>query len=231
MIRTRRVGARSLGALLAGVVALALYVPMSSAVAKVAPHRVVPAACACSITVTPQSGIKGSVASVDGSGFPASSTVNLAFVDAAGVRTVLAPHRTGPLGGFHATITIPSAAALGHGAVIASDGPGIHARAGFLVTRNCTTTAAITVTPSSARRGASVTVNGSGFCANTRVRIRLRDAHLDWATLAMSVLVDGQGKFSSTDTIPTTAAVGDGYVAVHDAASGQSAKKPFTVKS
>ena len=230
MIRTRRAGARSLGTLLAGIVALALYAPMSSAVAGVVPHRVVPAACACSITLTPEQGIKGSVVSVDGSGFPARSTVNLAFVDAAGTRTVLPPHRTGPLGGFHTTITVPSSAALGHGAVTASAGPGIHARAGFLVTRNCTTTATITVNPSAAKRGASVTVSGSGFCANTRVRVRLRDAHLEWTTLATGVLVDGQGKFSSSGTIPTTAAVGDGYITVHDAASGQSAKKPFTVK-
>lgn len=231
MSRTHRAGARYLGAALAGVLALGLYLPMTSATAKVAPHRVVPAACACTVTLTPVSGIKGSVVTADGEGFTPSATVNLAFVDAAGIRTPLPAAATGVRGRFHTTITVPSTAALGHGSVTANTGPGLHARAGFLVTRTCTTKATITVAPTSGKRGSSVKVDGAGFCANTRVRVRLRDANLTWATLAMSVLVDGQGTFSSTGTIPNTAAIGDGYIAVHDAASGQSAKKPFTVKT
>ncbi len=229
MIRTRRAGARYLGVVLASVVALGLYTPMSSASAKVAPAKVAPAACACSITLTPVAGMRGSVVTVAGTGFAASSVVNLTFIDAALVRTVLPTGRTGPQGNFRSTITIPSGAALGHGAVVASTGT-LRARAGFLVTRTCSTTAAITLNPTSGKRGSSVTVNGTGFCAATRVRVRFRDSNLTWTTLASSVLVDAQGKFSSSGSIPSNAALGDGYIAVHDAASGQDAKKGFTVK-
>jgi hypothetical protein len=215
---------------LASVVALSLYAPMSSATAKVVRTRVAPAACACTVTLSPVSGIRGSVVSVTGSGFTPSSTVNLTFLDAALVRTVLPTVQTGVRGRFATTITIPMSAALGHGAVVASEGTH-RARAGFLVTRTCTTTAAITLNPTSGKRNSSVSVNGTGFCANTRVRVRFRDSALTWTTLASSVLVDNQGKFSSSGTIPSNAALGEGYVAVHDSASGQDAKKGFTVKS
>jgi hypothetical protein len=230
MTRTHRGTARSLGLLLAGAVALSLYTPMTSATAKVAPAGVQANACACTVTVTPASGIRGSVVTVDGEGFTPSATVTLAFLDAAHVRIPLPNALTGVRGRFHTTITVPSSAALGHGYVVANTGS-LRNRAGFLVTRTCSTTAAITVSPTSGKRGSSVDVNGSGFCANTRVRVRLRDSKMDWFTLAMSVLVDGNGRFSSTGTVPSTAAIGDGYIAVHDAASDQSAKKPFTVKS
>ena len=64
MTHTRRAGARSLGVVLASVVALSLYAPVSSATAKVVRTRVAPAACACTVTLSPVSGIRGSVVSV-----------------------------------------------------------------------------------------------------------------------------------------------------------------------
>src|SRR5262249_33657926 len=159
-------GSRNLGLLLAGALALCLYAPMSPATAKVAPARVQPMACACTVTLTPVSGIRGSEVVVTGTGFAATSTVTLAFLDAAQTRIALPNGQTGPRGGFHSTITVPSTAALGHGWVVASTGT-LRNRAGFLVTHTCSTSAAITVTPTSGKRGSSVTVNGSGFCANT----------------------------------------------------------------
>lgn len=224
MIGTRRMGVRYLGVVLASVIALNLYGPLSSS----ASATVSPAACACSITLHPVGGPRGTSVAVTGTGFSHNATVTLQFVDAALVRTDFASVKTGNHGNFTATVKIPNGAALGHGYVVASTGS-LKARAGFLVKKSCTTKAAITLNPTSGKRGSNVLVSGTGFCPSTRVRIRFRDSKLNWTLLALGVTVGNAGNFSQTETIPSNAAFGAGYVAVYDASSGQSAKKAYTV--
>jgi hypothetical protein len=220
---TRRAGVRYLGAVVASVIALNLYTPLSTASAAVSP-----AACVCSITLNPVSGPRGTVVTVTGTGFTPNATVTLQFVDATKVRTVFASATAGNTGNFSKTVTIPAAAANGHGTVIANTGT-LKARAGFLVTKTCATVAKITLNPISGKRSSSVVVSGTGFCPSTLARIRFRDKSLNWTTLATGVPVDNAGKFTATETIPSNAALGDGYVAVHDASSNQDAKAKFTV--
>lgn len=223
MIGTRRIGVRYLGVALASIIALNLYGPLSNASATV------PAAtCVCSITLHPVSGPRGTAVTVTGTGFTHSATVTLQFVDAALVRTTFASATTDTHGAFTKTVTIPNAAALGHGYVVAYTGS-LKARAGFLVKKSCTTKAAITLNPTSGKRGSNVVVSGTGFCPSTRVRIRFRDSKLNWTLLALGVTVGNAGNFSQTETVPSNAAFGAGYVAVHDASSGQTAKKAYTV--
>jgi hypothetical protein len=224
MIGTRRIGLRYLGAVVASVTALSLYAPLSTASAAVSP-----AACVCKITLNPVSGPQGTNVTVTGTGFTANATVTLQFVDAATTRTVFASATANGQGAFSATVKIPAAAALGHGTVVANTGA-LKARAGFLVTKTCSTTAAITLSPTSGKANSSVNVSGTGFCPNTRVRIRFRDHNLTWTTLAMGVPVSNGGSFAAAETIPAGAALGDGHVTVHDSASGQDAKALFTVK-
>lgn len=226
MIGTRRLGVRYLGVMVASVIALNLYTPLSTASASAA----VPAAtCACSITLHPNSGPRGTSVTITGGGFAHHATVTLQFVDAALVRTSLGSATTGPKGGFTKTFTISNAAALGHGYVVAISGSQ-KARANFLVERSCSTKAAITLSPTSGKRGSTVEVKGTGFCPSTRVRLRFRDSKLNWTLLALGVTVNGAGTFDENETIPSSVAIGDGYVAAYDASSDQGTKKPFTVK-
>jgi hypothetical protein len=227
MIGTRRVSFRYLGAVVASVIALNGYTPLSTASASaVAPSATT---CVCTIALHPVAGSRGTVVNIAGSHFTPNSTVTLQFVDAALVRTTFAPATTGKGGNFRAIVTIPSSVALGHGYVVARNGT-LKARDGFLVTRVCTTVAAITVNPKAGKRNSSVDVSGTGFCPNTRVRIRFRDSKLNWTTLATGVVTNDAGTFSVTGTIPQSAELGDGYIAANDPASQQVAKKPFTVK-
>lgn len=223
MIGTRRAGVRYLGVFVASVIALNLYGPLSTASAAV------PAAtCTCTITLSPASGPQGASVKVTGTGFTANATVTLQFIDSAKVRTVFASPTANSQGGFSVTVKIPAAAALGHGTVVATTGA-LKGRAGFLVTKSCTTTAKITLSPTSGKVNSTVAVSGTGFCANTLVRIRFRDSKLNWTTLAQGLSVDSTGKFSANEQIPSAAALGDGYVAVHDSSSNQDAKAKFTV--
>jgi hypothetical protein len=222
MIGTRRAGIRYLGAVVASVIALNLYAPLSTASAAVS------ATCTCTITLNPVSGPQGTTVTVTGTGFTANATVTLQFVDAASVRTVFASATTSNTGGFTTTVKIPAAAALGHGTVVAKTGA-LKARAGFLVTKTCATTAKVTLNPTSGKANSNVAVSGTGFCPSTLVRIRFRDHALTWTTLATGVPIDNTGKFAATEKIPASAVLGDGYVAVHDSSSNQDAKAKFTV--
>jgi len=223
MIGTRRVSVRYLGMLIAGIVALGLYTPVSSASAAVATST-----CVCKVTVNPVSGGRGSSIEVTGTGFTPNATVTLQFLDAALNRTVFASPKTGVWGRFKATIKIPATAAYGHGGVIAETG-NLKARGNLLVTKGCSTVGKMTRQPKSGPRSSSVDVSGTGFCPSTRVRIRFRDSNLTWTTLALSVPVDSAGAFAATVTIPSDAAHGDGYLTVYDASSHQDAKALFTV--
>jgi hypothetical protein len=224
MIGARRAGVRYLGVVVVSVIALNLYTPLSTASAAVSP-----ATCKCTVTLHPASGGRGASVSVTGSGFTPNATVTLEFVDATLGRISLAPSHAGHLGNFATTIRIPAAAAFGHGYVVANTGA-LRARDGFLVTKECSTTAKITRSPASGQRNSSVDVSGTGFCPSTRVRIRFRDANLNWTTLAVGVPIANDGTFSATAKVPSDAALGDGYLTVHDASSHQDAKALFTVR-
>jgi hypothetical protein len=224
MIGTRRTGVRYLGVVVASVLALNLYTPLSSASATVPPTT-----CVCSITLHPVSGPRVTSVTITGAGWTHGATVTLQFVDAALVRTSFASATADSHGAFTKTVTIPGTAAYGHGWVVAATTT-LKTRAEFLVTKGCATKAAITLQPASGKRSSNVTVAGSGFCPSTRVRIRFRDSKLNWTLLAQGVTVGTGGNFSKVGMIPANAAIGDGYVAVYDSASKQTAKKLFTVK-
>lgn len=228
MIRTHRPGIRYLGAMIASVVALSLYAPLSST-ASAAPAAAPTATCACSITLNPVSGPRGTTVTITGMGYAHHATITVQFVDAALVRTSLGTATTGPQGGFKKTFNVPNSAALGHGYVVAFTSSQ-KARANFLVERSCTTKAAITLSPTSGKRGSTVNVKGTGFCPSTRVRLRFRDSKMNWTLLAQGVTVSGTGTFDENEKIPTNAAIGDGTLAAYDASSDQGAKKPFAVK-
>ena len=224
MIGTRHARIRYLGVVVASIIALNLYTPLTTASAA-APA----ATCACKITLNPVSGPQGTTVTVTGTGFTANAAVSLQFVDSTSTRTVFASATANNQGGFSTTVKIPAAAALGHGTVVANTGA-LKARAGFLVTKTCATTAKVTLNPASGKANSSVSVSGTGFCPSTLVRIRFRDSSLTWTTLATGVSVDNAGKFTASETIPASAALGSGYVTVHDASSNQDAKALFTVK-
>ncbi len=226
MIGTHRARVRYLGAVVASVIALNLYTPLSTASASVATPA---STCVCTIALHPVAGSRGTVVNIAGSHFTPNTKVTLQFVDAALVRTTFASATTGRGGNFRATVTIPMSAALGHGFMVANDGTH-RTREGFLVTRVCSTVAAISLSPKAGKRNSSVDVSGTGFCPNTRVRVRFRDSQMTWTTLAMGVVTNDAGTFTVTGTIPNNAALGDGYIAVNDPASHQDAKKVFTVK-
>jgi hypothetical protein len=224
MIGTRRAGIRYLGVVVASIIALNLYAPFSTASAATPTTT-----CVCKVTLNPVSGSQGTMVAVTGTGFTSNAAVSLQFVDSASTRTVFASATANNQGAFSATVKIPASAALGHGTIVATTGA-LKARAGFLVTKTCATTAKITLNPVTGKANSSVAVSGTGFCPSTLVRIRFRDSSLTWTTLASGVSVDNAGKFSASETIPANAAVGSGYVTVHDASSNQDAKALFTVK-
>ena len=165
------------------------------------------------ITLSPTSASVGSIVTITGSGFAASTAVTVKL-DGAAITTSPASVTTSSTGTFTATITIPSLAAGSH-TVSVTVGTRT-ANATFTLTEG-QGGSTISITPTSGTVGTAVTVTGSGFLPNKGITI-----NLDGSLIATGV-TSATGTFNALFTILATVTTGPHTIAVSDGSSTASA--------
>lgn len=85
------------------------------------------------VAASPTSGAQGATVRLTGRDFLGEQTIKLTLVDESGVSRALGTVRTSLTGGFTATITVPSSAALGTGKLVATGVGGLKASRSFTV--------------------------------------------------------------------------------------------------
>ncbi len=163
------------------------------------------------VALNPSSGPAGSQSRVTGSGFSLTSKIIINFGS-----TQVATTISGGSGDIGVTFTVPSVSS-GTYSVTAYDASGDTASATFDVTQGGATTAptttpatttyptstpsitmgSITVVPTQARAGTTVTATGSGFTPSGLVSINMG------STPVVTTYADGSGSISATFTVPS----------------------------
>lgn len=149
---------------------------------------------ASSMTVSPTSGSPGSRMVLSGSNFDPNSVVNLKW----GGRTLTAIDgvvRTGDLGTFYATFTVPTDATIGSNQIEASTSSTNTAYAYFTVS-----TPTLTLSLSSGSPGAKVTVTGANFAGNQTIYLTWDDGAI--VTAPATITSSSSGGFTAVVTIP-----------------------------
>lgn len=182
------------------------------------------------LAVQPATALPGQSVTVTGNGFVAGTPVTIAAVlilTTGGTQTVSATATPATTGSFTAALTIPANAASGPATITATQGQ-------QTVTTGLTVGLAqfhISVTPSSAIPGSSITVQGDGFPSGDRVSVSV-PVHLTTgapSTLTASATATPAGTFSVPLSIPLTVASGAYTVTVQSAATGRSVTAQLAV--
>jgi hypothetical protein len=170
------------------------------------------------ITLSSTSLTPGSVITVTGSNF-APNVIITVKLDG----NVMLTERSTQTGTFSVFFSIPTSATLGGHTISAEDGTKTASAAFTLATQ--TSQASITLSPTSAIAGSSVTVSGTGFPPTTAVTIRL-----DGNTLATSTS-NSAGSFVATVNIPLTASQGSHTISASDGTNSPSATLSVTLQT
>jgi hypothetical protein len=208
LVRARRLGL---------VAALALGLAGSgSAAATAATHHPLPrvkTCLACTVTLDVHQGPRGQAVNITGAGFPANATVKLQIEGWDGVKRPLSPSTTPTDGSGNISVgatipgTPPNAAVFGPGRIVVTGGTG-PAYSNFRVVKTCTTTPAMKLTPARGPAKTLVTINGTGWCAGTRVKIKYVGPAGRAFTIVPGVGVTGSGTFVKAVRIPASAHAG-----------------------
>jgi hypothetical protein len=174
-----------------------------------------------SITISPTSGPPGTSITVIGSNFKLGSTVTIFFdLDANGVVDPGESVGTATASSTGAFVTAVTAPTLPSGPknVRATDGVNTASAVTFTITP------AISLSPSSGPAGATITVAGNGFAANTPYDIWYdtnNNNQVDASDDKLAdVTTDSSGTFSATVTIPVTATGSKAVMAIGDGLTG-----------
>ncbi len=176
------------------------------------------------VQLSPTSGTPGTIVTVSGSGFPTNTALQIglgSFVPNAlqqGQATMQSAITTDANGNFVTQITVPLDAPEGTQLAVQVTNPGAGTSIlsnTFLVTAPSNNQANVQISPSSGPAGTTVTVNGSGFPANTNVQVMLGQfipqalaQGLNATGNPITLLTDGNGNFATQMTIPSYGAIG-----------------------
>ncbi len=176
------------------------------------------------VQLNPTSGTPGTTVTVTGSGFPANTTLQIglgSFVPNAlqqGQATTQSNITTDANGSFVAQITVPQDAPIGAQLAVQVTNPGAGTSIlsnTFLVTQPSNNQANVQISPSSGPAGTTLTVNGSGYPANTNVQVMLGQFIPQALAQGFSsqgnpvtLTTDANGSFVTQMTVPTYAAIG-----------------------
>jgi hypothetical protein len=152
------------------------------------------------ITLSPTSGPTGTPVTVTGSNFAANSAITIRFNT-----TQVATATSNAQGAFTATFAVPSSSTPGTYQVQASDAANHVSTASFAVTN-----AVISLSPTSAKTGTPLTVNGTGFASSSAITVRFDTTQVATATS------NAQGAFTATFNVPATATNGPHNVQASD---------------
>ena len=174
------------------------------------------AAAAAGITISPNSGAIGTTASVSGSGFVASTTVQIFFDGADGALVgAEASDASGNLPPLN--VVIPDVTG-GTYQIFATDG-----------TNSATTTftvpSSLTLSPSSGTPGTTVNVNGSGFLSGEGIVVGWNNASREVAAATANT----SGAFTASFAVPSSSRNGDHQVIATGQSSGFATTAIFSV--
>ena len=167
------------------------------------------------VSVGTATGVPGSSITVTGNGFGANETGISITIDNSQVVTGIIAN---PSGSWSAEVTIPPLAFGSH--TISAGGLVTQASASSAVNFNITPFA--TISPATGHIGSAVTVTGSGFTANSIIRISY-----DSVDITTNATSDAGGNVSQQITIPASIA-GTHTIAVADS-QGNNVKTTFTI--
>jgi len=156
------------------------------------------------IILAPSSGPVGSMVTISGTGFAANSAITVLY---GGVTQTIPTTNTNATGSFSVKFTVPIST-FGLHPVRSSDAAAHAATVNFRVIPK------ITLTPSSGLAGTIVTVNGTGYAANSAMTIKFDGVVQTIPATTTSTL----GSFSTTFTVPVSP-VGLHTVAAADASA------------
>lgn len=128
------------------------------------------------IALSPTTGGRSTAITVTGAGYRVSTGVDISYAGA-----VIASGTSDASGNISIAATVPSASALGAGAVVATDGAGTASAASTF-----TVTSSLTITPTSGLAGSTITLSGSNWPASTAVFVSVAGVTGTQAGLATS---------------------------------------------
>lgn len=171
------------------------------------------------VILSPTNGVPGTEVTVTGSNFTKNTQATVKFGKIT-VPTEPTNVVIGATGALAAKFLVPAGVALGDHIVSVRDDTGRIGNATFTVQSSLLTS--ISLSPTSARPGDTVTVTGSNFATNTSVTIKFD------GTIITTVTTTSTGTFSATFAIPSTATIGSHTISATDGT--KSASEEFDVK-
>ncbi|MFD6142420.1 choice-of-anchor G family protein, partial [Promicromonospora sp. NPDC060271] len=187
------------------------------------------------ITVDPAEVVPGGTTTVTGEGYTPDSTATVQLTDADG-NPVGDPIvvDTDENGGFTTPLVVPEDAEPGDYTVVGTDDTtDTPAEAPLTVitgAEQCESAPELTVTPSSAPAGATVTVVGTGFPAGVDVTVQLTDSEGNPVGDPVTVTPDEDCSFTTDYTIPEDTEPGDYEVVAEPEDGSDGAEAPLTVE-
>jgi len=170
-----------------------------------------------SITISPTSGVVGTLVTITGSNFAANTAVTVKF-DGVTLTTNPISITTASNGGFTASVTIPNISTGSHTVTVTVGSQ--TATATFTITQ--AQPASITISPTSGTVGNAITITGSGFLPNKGITINLDGSLVATATSSSS------GTFSALFTISSTVSSGSHTITASDGNNTVSATLSIT---
>ncbi|MGH9909018.1 MAG: beta strand repeat-containing protein, partial [Nitrososphaerales archaeon] len=174
---------------------------------------------ASGITLSPTSGLVGTVVTIFGVNFAANTAITIKF-DNNPITTSPSTIISTSTGSFTATITIPNNAAVGSHITSAADNSKTESATFTVVATS------IILSPTSGVAGSTVTVTGTGFVSGATITIKIDSTTL--TTTPASIVASSSGGFSAQITIPTTANSGTRTISASDT-TGKTATATFNV--
>src|SRR5438445_429877 len=170
-----------------------------------------------SISLSPTTGPTGTIVTIKGTGFAASSGITVTY-SGASVTTTPGTISTNSTGGFTATFTVPASVAAPH-TVVATDGS-------HTASKKFTVTPSISLSPTTGSVDTVVTIKGTGFATKSGITISYDGVSV--ATTPGTITTDYFGSFSATFTVPADSTAGPHTASAQDTSSN-SASVQYTV--
>jgi len=171
------------------------------------------------ITLSPSSGVVGTVLTINGAGFTASSSIVLTFAGTSMTTTPLSI-TTDPYGAFTASFAAPNNP-TGGWSVRAQDSNGLQSVATYTITTK------LTLSSTTGTVGTVVTAKGAGFAAGSQVTLTFDAQTL--TTIPSTIFADPSGRFEASFPIPES--TGQVHTIVASDTTGNRLSSSYTVSA
>jgi len=180
-----------------------------------------------SLTLTPNSGPRGTQVLITGSGFTPGGSIQSGSLILSGMAWNTTQITIDSSGVMAPTVlTVPSETSIGPNTVVAFDSSGLSAVGTWTVTKP-----SLTVNPTSGPVNSSVTITGSGWLSGATITINFN--YIDNSYVSRIIwtteVPDGDGHFATSLTIPVNAKIGTATFTASDTKNNTADPATFTV--